>query len=228
MAAPFKRSRTKTIAQIANEVINEVKKDLKGQDENVCETHVEVCIIGHGARPFGNYFPNDYCDVTIKVGKTKWEGLDKYDVSALKYELGKYTKEFDGVETQDVFFTYGNFTPDVDAFPCVFRKFGKPCKEFEQLAKLVEKKYGNTLAITDLYHVSLFGKNGEYRESGERQYAAFNGKKCLECIEKIKSFGRKKTKMEIVNVDDIDTDYSAKYLTECYGVRERELSVKTA
>ena len=127
MAAPFKRSRTKTITQIANEVINEVKKDLKGQDENVCETHVEVCIIGHGARPFGNYFPNDYCDVTIKVGKTKWEGLDKYDVSTLKYELEKHTKDFDGIETQDVFFTYGNFTPDVDAFPCVFRKFGKPC-----------------------------------------------------------------------------------------------------
>lgn len=225
MAAPFKRSRTKKISEIASEVIAAVKKDLNSQNENVCETKVEVCLMGHGARPFGNYFPNDYRDVTIKVGKSKWEGLDNLDVNALKYELKKYTKEFDGVETDGIFFSYGNFSADVDDFPTTFRKFGKPCKEFKQLAKLVEKKFGVALKLTDLYSVRLFGKSGRYDESGERTYVAFNPNKCLENIDLIKSFGRKRTKMAIENIDDIDTDYSVRYLTECYGNRERGMII---
>lgn len=226
MAAPFKRTRTKKINEIAAEVIAAVKKELKGKKDNVNEVKVEVCLYGHGARPFGSYLPNDYRDVTIKVGKNHWDGLDDYDVNMLKYSLEKFVGEFDEVATDGIFFSYGNFTADVENFPTTFRMFGKPCKEFKTLAKLVEKKYGISLKVTDLYNVRLFGKSGRYGESGERVYAAFNETMCSAFINEIKSFGRKKTKATITNMDDIDTDYSERYLTECYGYRKRGLSIK--
>ena len=228
MAAPFKRTRTKKISEIAAEVVAAIKKEMKTKSGNVKEVEVEVCLYGHGARPFGSYLPNDYRDVSIKVGKNHWDGLDNYDVSALKYELNKHVKEFDNVATEGVFFSYGNFTADVEDFPKTFRMFGKPCKEFKTLAKLVEKKYGITLKVDDLYNVRLFGKSGRYGESGEREYAAFSESLCLSYINEIKSFGRKKTKATITNMDDIDTDYSARYLTECYGYRKRGIEVKVA
>lgn len=226
MPAPFKRTRTKQINEIAEEVISAVKKELKGKKENVNEVKVEVCLYGHGARPFGSYLPNDYRDVTIKVGKNHWDGLDNYDVSALKNELNKFVGEFDEVVTDGVFFSYGNFTADVEKFPTTFRMFGKPCKEFKALYKLVKKKYGISLKLSDLYNVRLFGKSGRYDESGERDYVAFNETMCNAIINEIKSFGRKKTKATITNMDDIDTDYSKKYLTECYGIRKRGISIE--
>lgn len=220
MAAPFKRTRVKQISEIAAEVIAAIKKELKAKSGNVKEVDVEVYVYGHGARPFGSYLPNDYRDVTIRVGKNHWDGLDNYDVPVLKHELEKYVKEFDNVVRDGVFFS--------EDFPKTFRMFGKPCKEFKQLAKLVEKKYGIVLKVDDLYNVRLFGKSGRYGESGEREYAAFSETLCLFYINEIKSFGRKKTKATITNMDDIDTDYSARYLTECYGYRKRGIDVKLA
>ena len=98
-------------------------------------------------------------------------------------------------------------------------------KRVKILSKLVEKKYGINLKLTDIYNVRLFGKSGRYDESGERVYVAFNDTMCNELINEIKSFGRKKTKATITNIDDIDTDYSRKYLTECYGIRKRSISI---
>lgn len=226
MAAPFKRTNKKSINEIAAEVIAAIKKELKSKKENINEVKVEVCLYGHGARPFGSYLPNDYRDVTIKVGKNHWDGLTDWDVNRLKYELNKFVSEFDEVATDGIFFSYGNFTADVEDFPTTFRMFGKPCKEFKALAKLVEKKYGINIKVTDLYNVRLFGKSGRYGESGNREYAAFNSDMCNSYINEIKSFGRKKTNARITNMDDIDTDYSARYLTECYGSRKRGIEIR--
>lgn len=228
MPAPFKKSNSKKISEIAKEVISAVKKTLSAMDENVNEVKVEVCLLGHGARPFGSYLPNDYRDITIKVGKDHWEGLDDFDVSRLKYELDKYVKDFDNVSTEGIYLSFGNFTPDVDNFPTTFMKFGKPCKEFKELSKLVSKKFGITLKVDDLYTVRLFGKSGRYGESGKRNYVAYSGNTCTKLIAEIKSFGRKKTTAKMVITDDIDTDYSERYLTECYGSRKRELKIMAA
>lgn len=225
MSAPFKRTRTLKITEIANEVISAIKKELSSKKDNINESKVEVILMGHGARPFGSYLPTDYRDITIKVGNTRWNGLDDYDVRALGYELNKRLNEFDNVEKEGLFFSYGNFTPDVEDFPTTFRMFGKPCKEYQQLSKLMEKKYGITLKVDELYIVNLFGKRGQYNESGKRDYTAFNKNRCEKYINNIKSFGRKKTNASIKNVDDIDTDYSIRYETECYGQRERGIII---
>lgn len=226
MAAPFKRTRTMKITEIANEVISAVKNEISKKTDDVRETKVEVILCGHGARPFGNYLPYDYRDVKIKVGKQEWGGLDDYDVRMLKNELNKHVGEFDNVVTEDVFFSYGNFTPDIPEFPTKFRMLMKPCKEFVELTKLVERKYGVRLKVDDLYKVRLFGKSGRYGESGERYYTAFNPKACIDIIDYIKAFGGANTEFSIHNYDDIDTDYSARHLTECYGFRERSIMIR--
>lgn len=225
MAAPFKRTNTLKPSELASQILAEVSKQLEGQTKNVKEVQVEVLLIGHGARPFGNYLPNDYRDINIRVGSAVWCGLDDMDVARLKILLTSAMEHFDDVETKDIFFSYGNFTPDVDAFPTTFRMLGKPCKPFKELAKIVERKYGITIKPTDLYEVRLFGKSGRYDESGARSYTAFDESKCNRLIESIKSFGRKRTTCAIVNNDYIDTDYSERYLTECYGNRYRTLKI---
>ena len=229
MAAPFKRTRTKKVSEIAQEVIAEVKNLLRTQEGDIKEVSVEVHLVGHGARPFGQHFPNDYRDITIKVGKSKWDGLDDYDVRSLKYALDRYVSEFDGVERKDVFFGWGNFTPDIEGFPCAFRSFGKPCRAFTTLSKLVAKKYGITLKVSDLYSVRLFGKRGVYDESGERVYLAFRNSACQSLIDGIKAWGRKRTKASIVNNDNVEgLEYSIRYETECYGTRTRTIKVEKA
>lgn len=225
MAAPFKRTRTKNISEIANEVILALKKNLSAMRDDVNEIKLEVRVCGHGFRPFGNYFKDDYRDVSILVGRDKWDGLNDMDVSSLKYELNKHLGEFDNVETDGIFFNYGNFTADVEDFPTTFRMLGTPCKEFKELAKLVDKKYSIKLKPQDIYIVALFGKSGRYGESGKREYTAFNAARCSKIISEIKSFGRKKTTATIATLDDIDTDYSERYLTECYGTREKTIKV---
>ena len=60
------------VSEIAAEVIAEVRRQLSAKDGDIREVTIEVSLIGHGARPFGNYLPNDYRDVTIRVGKAHW------------------------------------------------------------------------------------------------------------------------------------------------------------
>ena len=197
--------------------------------EAIAEANVEVSLMGHGDRPCGSSpSKGDYRDVTVAVGDTKWSGLGLADMYRLKGELAKYSHLFDNVATKDLYFSYGNFTPDVEGFPVAFRKFSEPCDEFKELSKLVMERYGMKLKVDDLYEVSLFGKSGRYGESGERRYTAFDKLECRRCINEIKSYGNRKTVAAIRNFDDIDTMHSRTYLTECYGDRRRSLDINIA
>lgn len=184
MVAPKKLS-TKTRqenAVIANRIVKAIRaiaKEQKEEKADVIEVKVEVNMIGHGARPFGTHFPNDYIDFSINVNKGayKADGLGSNDIALIGAALRTMLSDKFDIEYADLFFSYGNFTPDM-TFPTYFRKFGTPCKEFKQLARLVKSKCGIELEPSSL-------------KIGSAAWTAYCPHACEEYMSVIKSYGRK-------------------------------------
>ena len=234
MPAPIKYS-TKSASEksaIADSLFKEILKDLEEQDGDVKSTKLEVFSVGHGIRPFGSNYPDDYIDLTISVNGNKVAGLGEGDVMFIGKELvkklnaQKSVKGWDSlsVSEKDIFLSYGNFTPDF-SFPCEVRSLAKPCKEFDKLNKLLSKHYGKGISQTDLFQVSLFGKRATYDESGVKKYVCFYPEACNKFIESAKKAFKKGNgkSFEVVVTDDIDTTISSRLGTECYGERYAEL-----
>ena len=185
MAAPFS-TKSHTTAEI-EKISNEIKETIKntqwdGNDVLKVELRIDVC--GHGVRPFGDYANGAYRDFSISIGRKEWNGLTKADLMA----IGKSIKNIDGfeVESKDMYVEYGN-----------------ACDEWGELRKLVSKKYGIKLNVKDLYLVRMSGTIKD-QEVGERTYIAYAPYRCNQLIDKIKSFGRKRTTCEIVTIDDFE------------------------
>ena len=182
--APTKYS-TKTSEEIKDIVKNLIKaigKSTKEQSENdASEVKVEVIQVGHGFRPFGDHGEGSYIDFTIKISGEynvpifKAEGLGSRDLNKVADHLRTDAKGYD-VEEGDLFFSYGNFTPDM-TFPTYFRKFKRPCKEYNALKSLLKRKCGMELKMADLRIGHTF--------------TAYNPTMCNEYITLIKSYGRK-------------------------------------
>lgn len=182
--APTKYS-TKTneeIKKIVNDLIKAIGKSTKEQGANdASEVKVEVFQIGHGIRPFGNHSEGSYIDFTIEIKDVynvptfKVEGLGRQDLNKVADHLRTDVKGYD-VEDGDLFFYYGNFTPDM-TFPTYFRKFKRPCKEYNALKSLLKRKCGMELKMADLRIGHTF--------------TAYNPYTCNEYITLIKSYGRK-------------------------------------
>ena len=182
--APTKYS-TKTneeIKKIVNDLIKAIRKSTKEQSANdASEVKVEVFQIGHGIRPFGNHTEGSYIDFTIEIKDVynvptfKVEGLGRQDLNKVADHLRTDVKGYD-VEDGDLFFYYGNFTPDM-TFPTYFRKFKRPCKEYNALKSLLKRKCGMELKMAD-------------RRIGHT-FTAYNPTTCNEYITLIKSYGRK-------------------------------------
>lgn len=182
--APTKYS-TKTneeIKKIVNDLIKAIRKSTKEQSANdASEVKVEVFQIGHGIRPFGNHTEGSYIDFTIEIKDVynvptfKVEGLGRQDLNKVADHLRTDVKGYD-VEDGDLFFYYGNFTPDM-TFPTYFRKFKRPCKEYNALKSLLKRKCGMELKMADLRIGHTF--------------TAYNPYTCNEYITLIKSYGRK-------------------------------------
>ena len=182
--APTKYS-TKTneeIKKIVNDLIKAIRKSTKEQSANdASEVKVEVVQIGHGIRPFGNHTEGSYIDFTIEIKDVynvptfKVEGLGRQDLNKVADHLRTDAKGYD-VEEGDLFFYYGNFTPDM-TFPTYFRKFKRPCKEYNALKSLLKRKCGMELKMADLRIGHTF--------------TAYNPIMCNEYITLIKSYGRK-------------------------------------
>lgn len=230
MSAPIK-TRLKSsveIKEISNQLFNIIRdKFINGKRTN--EFYVEVNIdflqVGHGFRPFGKNGPNDFIDFTLSVCGTKVSGLGKYDASDILNNLKKSLvdnnhQDVIECEDKDIFLTYGNFIPDM-VLPLKYRYYSKPCKEFDELNKLLKKRCGKELGYKDLYRVDLFGKRGSYSESGSQYLFCYDAKYCTKAIKWVKDNYKDKQKLtfEVTTIDDIDTDYSVRYETECYGSR---------
>lgn len=227
MAAPMKGTclKAQECVKTATEIMSTVVKCLKEDTANVHECTIEVHVHGHGYRPFGDYGKGAYRDLAIVVGDKTWSGIGKWDLGPIERTIRSIAKQ-KGIEIEDkgIYFGFGQFTPDCE-FPGVFRTYGKTCKSFNELRKVVSRKCGINLTEKTLYSVRLFGKRSRYDESGRRHYYAYNEAECQSLLERVKSFGRKQIVCEVKTHDDIDTDYSIRYETECYGSREVTLEV---
>jgi hypothetical protein len=104
------------------------------------------------------------------------------------------------------------------------------CKSFNELRELC-KKYGLSITEHSLYTQQLFGKSGYYEPIYEKHLLAHNENKCNRVLNNLKEQIESIVKehgncfIEIKQYDDIDVENSIRNLTECYGYRERYLSV---
>ncbi len=188
--APTKYS-TKTneeIKDIVKNLIKAINKSTKEQSANdASEVKVEVVQVGHGFRPFGDHAEGSYIDFSVmikdeyNVPTFKAEGLGRQDLNKVADHLRTDVKGYD-VEDGDLFFTCGNFTPDM-TFPTYFRKFKRPCKEYNALKSLLKRKCGMELKMADLRIGHTF--------------TAYNPTMCNEYITLIKSYGRKDVECKV-------------------------------
>lgn len=201
MAAPFstKSHTTAEIEKISNEIKDTIK-NIQWDENGVLKVELRIDVCGHGVRPFGDYANGAYRDFSISIGRKEWNGLTKSDLMT----IGKSIKNIDGfeVESKDIYVEYGKMIPDF-SYPTYYRKYGNACNEWDELCKLVSKKYGIKLNVKDLYLVRMSGTIKD-QEVGERTYIAYSPYRCNQLIEKIKSFGRKHTTCDIVTIDDFE------------------------
>lgn len=225
MPARCKYTTGKTDAQLketAKDIFSRIKAAMLTDKSDVKEITLNVSMVGHGFRPFGDNDPSAYIDLSIEVCGHSFNGIGSCEIIKVAKELGTLAKAA-GYEMEDKEHSADHRT--TFTFPTTFRTYGKPCKEFKELAKVVERKTGLVLEPTTLYRCRLFGKRSVYDESGRKYYTAFNERECAKLLESVKSFGRKRIKAEVTTYDDIDTDTSSRYETECYGSREVTLVV---
>jgi len=224
MSAPIKTKGT-CEPQVSEKIYNAVVSAIARRDEGVSSVKVDVNLVGHGLRPFGDYGQGAYIDFSVSVEGKKFDGLGRVELAETARKLNGIKSASVDVESKGLYFSYGNFAPDME-FPSVFRTFGKPCKQFKELQKLAARK-GLTIDVKDLYKVRLFGKRGVYDESGERDYTAYNPRRCESIISGIKAWGRKRVTLKVETVDDVDDlEYSIRYETECYGSRLKTIHVE--
>lgn len=231
MSAPVKGYciEDKKLREYAETIISDVKNALKKADGNVREVEVFSTSVGHGFRPFGNHVDGDYIDYRMKVCGKEYNGLGKYDIINLfKYLLSAVQnlsteKGFASVKsvTDEVDFSENWYHPNYCKVIRSIRMLGKPCKEFVALNKYLVKYGCDEMKQDQYYYVDLFGKRGQYDESGTRAYLCFRDKVCERMLAELrkKKSSRDTIKCESKTIDDIDTEYSIRYETECYGQR---------
>lgn len=220
---------TQTLKSNISKVIKAIKNDSnKHQGNHNKYVIIDVCACGHGMHPFGAAaLPTDYIDVTIKVGNERFDGWGKYDAIDLANAIRKEMNDGKHIlEDGDVYLSCSMW--DVAfTFPSKVIEMEKPCGEFVTLNRLLKRYTSKELAITDLYVVDLFGKRGEYGESGDKSYLCYNPTYCQKLVNTIR--GKKNSKdtltFKVATTDDIDTDYSIRYETECYGRRYKGLAL---
>lgn len=109
--------------------------------------------------------------------------------------------------------------------------FGKSCKEFKELNKILTKHGSKEIGCLDVYSVSICGKRSSYSDCGKYYYLCHDTKKCLQIIDYIKdNKGRngviKVEVKEFLNKGDEEDYRIAQYQeSEWYGVRGNELSL---
>lgn len=220
------------ITQDIIRIIAKIKQMLAEDKSTQCkEVNIGLSVCGHGAHPFGAAaLSTDYIDFAIQVGKESWNGYGSRDIdkiyNTLKSqleELKKTDKRYATIsfESEEIYPYCGAKSVRFSNVIPTIKMLAEPCKEFEKLNKILLKYTNKTISPLKWYRVDLFGKRGTYDESGTPTYNCFDTRYCQQIIDYIKKHKSSKDKLtfSITTNDDIDTEYSIKYETECYGRR---------
>ena len=188
-------------------------------------------------------------NVELPIFHSNWmNGLKRWSHSEIKFggicysfndkEIDEYSfitilnkaLETSGIKGKVFFDEYG------DGFwskkVAIFRRleiFGKPCKEFNELNKILSKYGSKEVGEFDVFHVRVCGKRSTYSESGDYHYLCHDKNACLSIIEYIKA---NKGRNGIVSIEvkeylDHGDDYDIAMRTESewYGSMGNSLKV---
>lgn len=221
-----------------NNIMNKIKQ-MFAEDKNAqCkEVKIGLLVCGHGAHPFGAAaLPTDYIDFSIQIGKESYTGYGSYDIEHLYRHihnrlenLKKTDKRYATLsfESKEIYPYCGANNVRISNTIPTIKMLAEPCKEFGQLNKMLVKYANKTINPLEWYRTDLCGKRGTYNESGTPTYNCFDTRCCQQIIDYIRKHKSSKDKLTFnINAnDDIDTEYSIKYETECYGRRYMSLTI---
>ena len=109
--------------------------------------------------------------------------------------------------------------------------FGKPCKEFKELNKILVKNGIKNIGDLDVFSVGICGKRSSYGDSGKYYYLCYQPKMCLSIIDYIKSnkgkFGviKAEVKEYLDYGDDVDYEIAQYQESEWYGKRGNNITI---
>ena len=163
--------------------------------------------------------------MVIKKQKCSCDSAEWYDVRKLKNLIDMVVDEINKcnglIAKAEDFYNWQDF---YDALVITT----KPCKEFSQLSRYMAKYAKFDISVADMFSVPVVGKRGgDYRESGEREYTAYNPQKCLNILAWLKE-NKKRGTLKVERKEKIcveDASYGRYYETETYGEKHRFLSM---
>jgi len=166
----------------------------------------------------------------ITIGRDKYEFTDKEIKEDTFVYMLRTALEQSGVHGNVFFDTYGDgcWVPKETRFNKI-EIYGKACKEFTQLNKLLVKLDCKPLNDLDVFYVRVCGKRSSWSDSGRVSYLMHDAKTCQHIMDDIKS---KKVRGGVVcaevkewfsHGDETDYNYAQYAESEWYGARGAKL-----
>ena len=109
--------------------------------------------------------------------------------------------------------------------------YAKPCKEFTNLYKLLEKYANKSLGETEVFFARVCGKRSSWSESGTRQYLCYDAKQCQNIIDTIRKHRTSKDTLRFdveecfSHGDDCDYNIAQYQESEWYGSNQTKLHI---
>jgi len=217
--------------EVKQEIINALARYIKEQEKSMKE--------GENNRVLGIYYNNWQSGISKKWvrSEVKFDGKT-YNITDKELTEGEFVhllgEALEKSKARGKVFsqTYGDgyWISKVTRFDRL-EIFGKPCKEFNDLNKLLVKLGTSKIDETSVYSVGICGKRSSYDDDGDYRYLCYNPKKCKRIIDFIKeNKGRNgvvRCSIEsfIDKGDEMDYEIAQYQESEWYGSRGYNLVV---
>jgi hypothetical protein len=186
-------------------------------------------------------------NVEVPIDYSNWvNGAKRWSFSRIEFDGNTYTFNDREIAIRNFVFYLNNALKasgvdgkvfcDTDMYdtPIIFRRleiFGKPCKEFNALNKMLVKNGAREIGKLDVNSVRICGKRSCYDECGNYRYLCFSPKDCTTITEAIKKDRKRGWKLSVsikpyVNHgDEYDYEIAMYQESEWYGTMGNEIEV---